>query len=280
MNNNIFEKTMVEMSWCEIESLAKQNALVLMPVGVMEEHGSHLPIGTDIYMASAQVRYMAMEMEEQGFPYIIAPPYYWGICSVLTKHFPGSFTLKADTLRAVMIENLECLEKAGFRNVVLVNSHGDPEHRRVITEALQEYNQSYVLQAKWITFQCDLKMEGFRGDENCLIILRDSILQHLGSMEGQLEDTFDVHAGAFETAGMKENYPELTNIKLAEEAKATMLKGEQIQKWLAGDLNDKYLIPMGHVGSPAAYKQIHGTPEKYNREIAKAVMEYYMHLIP
>lgn len=275
MSSNIFENTMAEMDWCTIESLAKQNALVLMPVAVMEEHGRHLPIGTDIYMASAQARFMAMEMKEQGFPHIIAPPYYWGICSVLTKHFPGSFTLKPDTLRAVITENLECLEQAGFKNVVLVNAHGDPVHRKVITEALQAYNNDHQMQAKWLTFQCDMEMEGFRGDENCLIILPDGLLQYLGSMDGQLEDRFDVHAGAFETAGMYEIYPELTNLEQAKQEEATLLKGEQISKWLGGDKKDKDIIPMGYVGSPKAFKQIHSTQEKYSREIAKEIMKYY-----
>lgn len=275
MNRNIFEKTMVEMDWCSVEELAKKDALVLLPVGVIEEHGRHLPLGTDIYMVSAQVRYMAKEMEEQDFPVIIAPPYYWGICSVLTKHFPGSFTLKSETLRAVMQENLECLEKAGFRKVVLVNAHGDPEHRKAITEALQEYNESHELQAKWLTFQCDLEMEGFCGNENFLITLPEHVLYHLGSMEGQLEDQFDVHAGAYETANMLVCYPELTNTEWAEKEQATMLQGEQIEKWLSGHAEDKGIIPMGYVGNPSAYKQIHSTHEVYSREMAKEIMKYY-----
>lgn len=275
MNSNMFEKTMVEMDWCSVEKLAKEDALVLMPVGVIEEHGRHLPLGTDIYMATAQTRYIAMEMEEQGFPVIIAPPYYWGICSVLTKHFPGSFTLKAKTLQAVMLENLECLEKAGFRKAVVVNAHGDPEHRNVITKALQEYNEIHELQAKWLTFQCDLEMEGFRGDENCLMVLPDSVLYHLGDMEGQLEDRFDVHAGAYETANMLAVYPDLTDTEQAGQEQPTMLQSEQIEKWLSGKEEDKGIIPMGYVGSPAGYKQIHSTPEVYCRAIAKEIMKYY-----
>lgn len=275
MNTNIFENTMVEMNWCEIEKLAKQNALVLMPVGVIEEHGRHLPTGTDIYLASAMVRNMAEEMKEQDFPCIIAPPYYWGICSVLTKHFPGSFTVKEETLSAVINDHLECLEKAGFQNVVLVNAHGDPVHRKVITKALERYNNNHSLQAKWLTFSCDLEVEGFTGEENCLIILPDEILQYLGTMEGRLKDEFDVHAGAFETANMRTCYPELTDIEQAEKEKATMLNGEQIGQWLAGDLKDKEIIPMGYVGSPADHSQIKSTPEQYNRAIAKEIIKFY-----
>lgn len=267
---------MAEMDWGKIEELAKKNALVLMPVGVIEEHGRHLPVGTDIYMALAKARYVAMEMEERGFLYIIAPPYYWGICSVLTQHFPGSFTVKPDTLKAVISDNLECLEQAGFKNVVMINAHGDPEHRRAITQTLMSYNETHSLQAKWLTFTCDLEMEGFKGDENCLIVLPERLLQYLGTVDGKLEDEFDMHAGAFETAAMKEVYPELTNLKQAELEKATNLQGEQIGKWLSGKAEDKNIIPLGYVGAPAAYKQIHSTTEQYCREVAKEIMKYYL----
>ena len=54
MNQNIFENTMAEMTWPEIEALAAEGALVLLPVGVIEEHGEHLPLGTDTYLAYAK----------------------------------------------------------------------------------------------------------------------------------------------------------------------------------------------------------------------------------
>ena len=275
MNSNILENTMAEMNWCDIEELAGQNALVLLPVGVMEEHGRHLPIGTDIYMAAAQAKFMADEMREQGFPCVIAPPLYWGICSVLTRHFPGSFTLQPDTLRAVVRETLECLEKAGFRRVVLVNAHGDPGHRGAITGALQEYNAAHALQAKWLTFRCDWEFEGFTGEENCLLVLPERLFEFLGGMDGQLEDNFDVHAGAYETSAMLEVYPELTDIAQAKRETATKLSGDEIGRWLGGKPEDKSLIPMGYVGSPAAYQQIHSTTEKYCREMAGEIMKYY-----
>ena len=74
---------------------------------------------------------------------------------------------------------------------------------------------------------------------------------------------------------MKEVYPELTNIKKAEEEKATSLQGEQIGKWLSGKAQYKSIIPMGYVGAPASYKQIHSTTEQYCREIAKEIIKYY-----
>ena len=177
--------------------------------------------------------------------------------------------MKPDTLRAVITENLECLEQAGFKNVVLVNAHGDPVHRKVITEALQAYNNDHQMQAKWLTFQCDMEMEGFRGDENCLIILPDGLLQYLGSMDGQLEIGLMYMLGHLKLPACMRYILNWTNLEQAKQEQATLLKGEQISKWLGGDKKDKDIIPMGYVGSPKAFKQIHSTQEKYSRELQK-----------
>lgn len=48
---NIFSDTMSEMTYKQIEKLVEQDAIVLFPVGIIEEHGPHLPLGTDIYLA-------------------------------------------------------------------------------------------------------------------------------------------------------------------------------------------------------------------------------------
>lgn len=68
------------------------------------------------------------------------------------------------------------------------------------------------------------------------------------NIEGELLDRFDVHAGAYETANMRDAYPMLTNLTLANEAMATNLKGEQITQWLNGDSTNRDIISEGHVG--------------------------------
>ena len=57
---------------------------------------------------------------------------------------------------------------------------------------------------------------------------------------------------------------------------ATMLDDKQISKWLLGEKKDRGIIPMGYVGSPAAYHQIHSTSERYCIEIAKEIMKHYI----
>src|SRR5512140_2553851 len=56
---SIFHETMVDMTYPEIEAAAKRHAILLWPMGVIEEHGPQLPLGTDIYDAYAMMKQVA-----------------------------------------------------------------------------------------------------------------------------------------------------------------------------------------------------------------------------
>lgn len=94
----------------------------------------------------------------------------------------------------------------------------------------------------------------------------------MGNIEGELLDWFDVHAGAYETANMRDVYPMLTNLTLANEAMATNLKGEQITQWLNGDSTNRDIISEGHIGNPSAHKQITTNMKEFHEAIAEYVM--------
>jgi len=63
---SIFHETMVDMTFQEVEEAAKRGAIVLWPMGVIEEHGPHLPLGTDIYGAYAGIKHAARLLKAQG----------------------------------------------------------------------------------------------------------------------------------------------------------------------------------------------------------------------
>ena len=74
------------------------------------------------------------------------------------------------------------------------------------------------------------------------------------------EDVFDVHAGAFETATMREDA--LARLE------PTFLQGEQIGKWCNGAAEDKALIPKGYVGDPKGSRYIETNLKEADRRIA------------
>ena len=95
-NYSIFENTMVDMSWSEIENAKDSGAIVLISVGVIEEHGPHMSCGTDLYMAHLGNYLLKKELEKKGVKTLIAPPVYWGIADI-GKEFPGNFTVSEHT---------------------------------------------------------------------------------------------------------------------------------------------------------------------------------------
>ncbi len=68
---------------------------------------------------------------------MIAPPFYWGICQS-TGGFIGSFTIRKETAKALLLDILMSLAQFGFKNVVGINAHGDIEQNVVMIEAFKE----------------------------------------------------------------------------------------------------------------------------------------------
>ncbi len=143
-SESIFAGTMVDMSWQQVEAAAKRGAIVIFPVAVVEEHGPHLDLSPDVYLTAFGARETLWHLRQQGIEAVIAPPYYWGI-NASTGTFPGSFSLKPETMKAVLRESCANLAQWGFRAVFLLNLHGDPAHSRTVKELADEYGPSAPL---------------------------------------------------------------------------------------------------------------------------------------
>lgn len=133
---NIFEDTMVLENWTEIEECGRKRAKVLFPIGVIEEHGPHISLGSDINWSHAMCRKVKAKLKELGCESIIAPPYYWGV-NHCTAAFPGSFSLQPETMQQVLFEIFQNLKAFGFEEVYCFNYHGDSVHIKAILEAVK-----------------------------------------------------------------------------------------------------------------------------------------------
>lgn len=107
-----------EMTWMEVKDYLKSNDMVIIPIGSTEQHGPHLPLGTDFYEAMECSR---MVSARTGV--IVAPVVLAGY-SVYHSGFAGSLSLKPETLEAVLFETAEMLMKYGFRRFMFFNFHG------------------------------------------------------------------------------------------------------------------------------------------------------------
>jgi creatinine amidohydrolase len=92
--------------------------VVLIPVGAIEQHGSHLPVDTDISGA-----YETSQEIARRRPYaIVAPPVSWGVSGPHRK-FPGVLTLRVATFTALLEDLCDSIVEQGFTKIVLVIGH-------------------------------------------------------------------------------------------------------------------------------------------------------------
>lgn len=270
MSQTFLEQTMLGMTWEEVEEAARRRSVVLLPVGVVEAHGPHLPLGTDIYTSVIQAFAVMEDWRQAGIPSLVAPPFYWGGIQALTRQFPGSFTASREAIVRSVKEILESLSRAGFERVVFFNVHGDNFHQEAMMEAIQSANQELPLKAYWPVYESELSRRGLRGDESFAIVLQFEE-KDFYTAQREEADEFDVHAGAFETAAMRELIPDLVREAPIPSLKPTRLRGEQIGKWRTGSREDRDLIPKGYCGDPAGSAYLRYDAERHHACLARAL---------
>ncbi|NMG06014.1 creatininase family protein [Brasilonema sp. UFV-L1] len=111
------------LTWTDIQAMPnKENVVIIQPVGAIEQHGPHLPLIVDAAIGVA-VLGKALHKLDTTIPAYALPTLYYGKSNE-HWHFPGTMTLSAETLIATLTEIGESLYRAGFRKLVLMNSHG------------------------------------------------------------------------------------------------------------------------------------------------------------
>ena len=169
----------------EFESLREETKTVILPVGSLEEHGPHLPLGTDAFHALEVARRVAQER-----PVVVAPPLFYGVCRSTREH-PGTVSLSGDTLRALVLDLGREFHRQGFGNLVILSGHAGGTHMAALLEAGE------TLLAELAEIRVAVV--------NVLDLLREVLAQnpHLVRTKG------DAHAGEVETALMLAAYPQL-----------------------------------------------------------------------
>lgn len=100
----------------------KENVVLIQPVGAIEQHGPHLPLIVDAAIGVA-VLGKALSKLDSSIPAYALPSLYYGKSNE-HWHFPGTIIISAQTLSATLTEVAESVYRAGFRKLVLMNSHG------------------------------------------------------------------------------------------------------------------------------------------------------------
>jgi creatinine amidohydrolase len=183
-------RVLQEMSWSDVAAYVESNDMVIIPLGSTEQHGPHLPLGTDFYEAFGISKIISARTGV-----VVAPVLFSGY-SVYHSGFQGTLSLKPETMEEVLFETAELLIKHGFQKIMFFNYHGG--NRLVESKVIHRINHTTGAVAVAIGYGASFqKYEPIEGVE------------------------YDAHAGIGETSLMLYFRPELVKLERAKRPKLT-----------------------------------------------------------
>jgi len=140
--------TMLDMTFAEFEVALKKTDIVLLPIGAIEQHSSHLPLGTDAMNATAQTFQVQEYLRKAGFDTIVGPPLNIGITNEGgdwtrdgTYAYPGSLTISKSTFVALYVDLLRSLRDNGLHRAFLYSGHLGTRHVEAVVQVVEEANR-------------------------------------------------------------------------------------------------------------------------------------------
>ena len=168
---------LAQLTWEEVRDLDREHTLVVLPVGAIEAHGPHLPLDTDVVIASAMARAGARKLADRDRAVLILPALAYTAAS-FGAAFHGTLSISAITVTAVIVDVARSLSDQGFRLLALANVHLDPEHLTALNEAVKLA----------------------RADRLLRIVFPDLTRKPWGTRLGEEFKSGACHAGQFETS--------------------------------------------------------------------------------
>jgi creatinine amidohydrolase len=171
-----------EITMKEFSENLEHTKTIIIPYGTVEEHGKHLPLGTDTIIPLEILKEVAKHCNV-----FIAPPVHYGVCTSTRQH-PGTITISPDTLRHLTLDIVRDAYKKGLRNFILLSGHGGGLH----INALKEVAEILIEE-----------LDGIKIAVICPYNLLWESLQEIAETEN------DSHAGEIETSLIMALRPEL-----------------------------------------------------------------------
>jgi creatinine amidohydrolase len=236
-----------EMTWVKIQEAIKEGyKTVIFSVASTEQHGPHLPTGTDSYGGDCYARKVAETLGNA----LVAPTIRFG-CSKHHMGFPGTIAISTEVLIGLIQDICFSLDSHGFENIVIISSHGN-NHGPVIAAAQEVATKvKATIIALAYPNQATNKMD----------------LVH--KKYGITSEEAGYHAGASETAFIMAYKPQL-------------VEKDRLQKGYVGPYAEKFFYTVEGLKRIAPIG-VFGDPTKASREMGeemiKIVTERYVEII-
>src|SRR5450432_1661918 len=208
MTSPVPPRDWTEIRWPDIAGDATARWIAVLPLAATEQHGPHLPVGTDVMIAQAYLA-RVRELLPDTIPATFLPIQPVGIS---TEHigYPGTLTLPTDVALKTWMALGESVARAGLRKLVMVTSHGG--NSAAMTLVAQDLRARYGLLAVttgWYRF---------------------------GAPEGlfsEAEWRHGIHGGAVETSIMLARYPQAVRRKEIANFRPASIAMEKDYRWLS-----------------------------------------------
>lgn len=201
-------QTKLSVKWEELtaedfrQAIQQSKGTCLLPFGILEKHGPHLPLGTDLL----NVRYAALHAAEQEFA-VVFPEYYFGQIFE-AKHEPGTVAYTMELQLKLLQETTDEMARNGCKKVVIVNGHGGNEH------LLPYFAQAQMANPK-----------------DYVVYVLDGERSRPGG-PAKKSTGIDYHAGENETSNTLYTHPELTHIDRAKRESGADQKRQNLPEFL------------------------------------------------
>jgi creatinine amidohydrolase/Fe(II)-dependent formamide hydrolase-like protein len=191
----------------EIASLDRARTVFIVPIGMLEEHGPHLPVGTDSFSVEYRLDRILPALRK-AFPdrfFVRLPlePYGEGGANIIgaIQVHPGTYGIRQATLRSLVADVGGQIAQNGFRWIFVIHGHGAPPHSLAISEACDFVSETFgvtmlnVTSTAWV--------DPIHVERSAKIARR-----HYSAKEIE-EIGVDIHAGTSETSCFLSSHPQM-----------------------------------------------------------------------
>jgi len=237
------------LSWKQVDALPRATTLLVLPTAAIEQHGHHLPLATDTLINNLLLG-KALERIPIDVPIYALPPVCYGKSN---EHigFPGTLSVSAQTFLAVVRDLGTSIAAAGFKKVVLYNTHGG--NTSLVDVLARDLRAEFGLRTFTLFGSGGASFDGISGQERA----------------------YGFHAGEIETAFLLHATPDLVHMNectanyIARVDQPELLKPEGSSAnfaWLTKDI-----APSGVMGDPRPATAENG--ERWSNEAAARIAE-------
>lgn len=194
---------LAELSYSRLDQFDRERTAVIFSVSPLEEHGTHLPVGTDLYEAEFFSHELALRITsaKRGWTALIGPPLPIG-ASAFEK--TGTLLVSPRVVRNSVLGYGAALARQGFKYILVMNAHAGPRHVVALEEAASAVSRRYSIRMLSVSGLVLWRfLRGRYADQIEELLQRPLAAQEMAAMRG------DAHAGLWETSLLLRIHPSL-----------------------------------------------------------------------